>query len=77
MSGKLNSLPSEGGIYGMVAPRSDLSHRYSVFRASDLVRVAEDGTISVRMVNPSSQPVKIYRRTTGSPSSRLEKARNL
>ena len=47
----------------MVAPRSDLSHRYSVFGASELVRVAEDGTIPVRMLNPSSQPVKIYLRT--------------
>ena len=47
----------------MVAPRSDLSHRYSVFGASELVRVAEDGTIPVRMVNPSTQPVKIYCRT--------------
>jgi len=63
VSGKLNSLPSEVGINSMVAPMSDLSHRYSVFGASELVRVAEDGTIPVRMLNPSSQPVKIYLRT--------------
>ena len=63
VSGKLNSLPNVIGINGMIAPRSDLSHRYSVFGAAELVRVAEDGTIPVRIVNISSEPVKIYRRT--------------
>ena len=42
----------------MLAPRTDLCHRYSVFGASELVSVADDGTVPVRMVNPSSQPVK-------------------
>ena len=63
VSGKLNSSPNVIGINGMIAPRSDLSHRYSVFGAAELVRVAEDGTIPIRIVNPSSEPVKIYRRT--------------
>jgi len=66
--GKL-SLVSEGvinqpsEIYGLVTPNSDLPHRYSVFGASELVKVSSHGTIPVRIVNPSSQPVKIYRRT--------------
>ena len=40
-----------------------MPHRYSVFGASELVKVAEDGSIPIRMVNPSAQPVKFYRRT--------------
>ena len=47
----------------MLAPRTNLCHRYSVFGVSELVSVADDGTVPVRIVNPSSQPVKIYRRT--------------
>ena len=39
---------------------SDLPHRYSVFGASELVKVSSDATIPVRMVNPSAQPVKIF-----------------
>ena len=50
-------------IYGLVTPKSDLPHRYSVFGASELVKVSNDATIPVRMVNPSAQPVKIFRRT--------------
>ena len=50
-------------IYGLVTPKSDLPHRYSVFGATELVKVSSDVTIPVRMVNPSAQPVKIFRRT--------------
>lgn len=47
----------------MIVPKSDLCHLYSVFGASELVKVADDGIIPIRLVNPSFQPVKIYRRT--------------
>ena len=57
----VNSSASE--ICGLVTPKSDLPHRYSVFGASELVKVSSDVTIPVRMVNPSAQPVKIFRRT--------------
>ena len=63
ISGELNSLPSAVGINGMIVPKSDLCHRYSVFGASELFEVADDGIIPIRLVNPSFQPVKIYRRT--------------
>ena len=63
VSGELNSLPSAVGINGMIIPKSDSCHRYSVFGASELVSVADDGMIPIRLVNPSFQPVKIYRRT--------------
>ena len=58
--GRLEDLPaSVVSINGMLAPRANLCHRYSVFGASELVSVADDGTVAVRIVNPSSQPVKI------------------
>ena len=36
-----------------------LPEKYSVFNASELVRISDVGTVPIRMVNPSSQPVKI------------------
>lgn len=48
---------------GIIAPRSTLHEKYSVFGASELVRVSEDGIVPIRIINPSFQPVKIYRRT--------------
>ena len=64
----LSSVPkgvstSASEIYRLVTPKSDLPHRYSVFGVSELVKVSSDATIPVRMVNPSAQPVKIFRRT--------------
>ena len=60
---KLNAIPQQSNAIGVVAPRSTLPEMYSVFGASELVRVSEDGTIPMRIINPSSQPVKICRRT--------------
>ena len=59
----LNCLPQRPHASGLVAPRSTLPEKYSVFGASELVRVSDDGKIPIRMINPSAQPVKIYRRT--------------
>ena len=61
--GKLNCLPQRPDAIGFVSPRSSLPEKYSIFGASELVRVSDDGTIPIRMINPSAQPVKIYRRT--------------
>ena len=62
--GRLNAeLPLKETVCGLVVPRNDLPHRYSIFGASELVKVTEDGTIPVRMVNPSARPVKIFRKT--------------
>ena len=63
VSAKLDSVPQISNVTGIVAPRPSLPEKYSVFGASELVCVSEDGTIPVRMINPSFQPVKIYRRT--------------
>ena len=62
--GRLNAeLPSKKIVCGLVVPRNDLPHRYSIFGASELVKVSKDGTLPVRMVNPSGRPVKIFRKT--------------
>ena len=66
--GRLSLMPkgintSASEIYELVKPKSDLPHRYSGFGASELVKVSSDATIPVRMVNPSDQPVKIFRTT--------------
>ena len=63
VSARLNAIPQQSNAIGVVAPRSTLPEKYSVFGASELVRVSEDGTIPMRIINPSSQPVKIHRRT--------------
>ena len=59
----LNCLTQIPNATGLVAPRSTLPEKYSVLGASELVRVSDDGKIPIRMINPSAQPVKIYRRT--------------
>ena len=62
--GRLNAeLPLKKIVCGLVVPRNDLPHRDSIFGASELVKVIEDGTIPVRMVNPSARPVKIFGKT--------------
>ena len=43
--------------------RSDLSHRYSIFGAAEIVHVSENGTIPIRIGNPSAQPSKVFRET--------------
>ena len=60
---RLNSIPQTLYATGIIAPRSTLPEKYSVFGASELVRVSEDGIVPIRLINPSFQPVKIYRRT--------------
>lgn len=50
---RLNSIPQTLNATGIIAPRSTLPEKYSVFGASELVRVSKDGTIPIRMINPS------------------------
>ena len=63
--GRLSSMPkgvntSASEIYELVTPKSDLPHRYSVFGASELVKVSSDATIPVRMVNPPLNQLKFF-----------------
>ena len=73
--GKLKTRPvngQNGGVCGIVIPRSDLPHHYSVFGAADTVKVSENGTIPIRFVNLSGQPVKVFRETRPGDFSSVE-----
>ena len=62
--GRLNAeLPLKKTACRLLVPRIDLPDRCSIFGASKLVKVTEDGTLPVRMVDPSAHPVKIFRKT--------------
>ena len=64
--GKLKTKPANGqngDACGIVIPRSSLPHRYSIFGAAEIVKVSENGTVPIRLVNPSAQPVKVFRET--------------
>jgi len=64
VQGKLNAeLPLKKAVCGLVVPRNDLPHRYSIFGASALVKITENGTLPAIMVNPSSRSVKIFFKT--------------
>ena len=64
--GKLKTTPvngQNGDVCSIVIPRSDLPHRYSIFGAAEIVKVSESGAIPIRLINPSAQPVKVFRET--------------
>ena len=48
---------------GIVTTRSDLSDRYSIIGAAELVKVSDNNTVPIRLMNPTAKPVKVYRRT--------------
>ena len=48
---------------GLVEPRADLTQRYQVIGAAQIVKAWEGTTVPIRLLNPTEQPVKIYRRT--------------
>lgn len=54
---------STSTLVGLVESSSRLIERYSLCGAAALVRVSGDNTIPFRVINPTSQPVTIYRRT--------------
>jgi hypothetical protein len=53
----------ERGVTGLIISRSDLSERYSIFGAAELVKLTEHSTVPIRLVNPMSKAVKIYKGT--------------
>lgn len=50
-------------IIGLINARSDLPERYSIIGAAEIVAISKENTVPVRLLNPTAQPVKIYRRT--------------
>lgn len=57
--------PLKKSVRGLVVPRTDLPHCYSVFGEilAELVKLPEPGTSPVRIVNASARPVVIVRKT--------------
>ncbi|PFX22079.1 Transposon Ty3-I Gag-Pol polyprotein [Stylophora pistillata] len=51
ISGELEDSSNKYGIDGMIVPKPDLSHRYSIFGVSELVSIAEDGTIPISILS--------------------------
>ena len=50
------------GETGVLIPKVNLSERYSIFGASELVKVLEENHVPVRLLNPTANPKKIYRK---------------
>ena len=59
--GKL-SVPVPQGTVGIIDPRAELSDRYHVCGAAELVSLSPSNTVPIRLLNPSTMPVTIYRR---------------
>ena len=54
---------STSSLVNLVESSCRLIERYSLCSAAELVQVSANNTIPFRVINPTSQPVTIYRRT--------------
>lgn len=57
------ALPYSENDLGLVVPRAELTERYQIAGASELVKVSSTNSVPIRLLNPTTQPVRIYRRT--------------
>ena len=48
---------------GFIDTRAELAERYHISGAAQLVKVSNSQTVPIRLLNPTNQPVRIYRRT--------------
>ena len=55
--------PAKSSRVGLVESNPSLAERYSLLGAVALVTISDTNTIPFRVINPTSQPVTIYRRT--------------
>ena len=60
--GKLNT-PFHQGSITIVDARAELSTRYHVCRAAELVSTSISGTVSIRLLTPTNQAVRIFCRS--------------
>ena len=51
------------GEVGLVQSCDDLPSRYNILAATQLVKTWEGNSVPVRLLNPTEQPIKIFRRT--------------
>ena len=62
ISGVVEGTPQTGET-GVLIPKVNLSERYSIFGASELVKVLKENHVPVRLLNPTANPIKIYHKT--------------
>lgn len=62
VSGDLR-LPYTDSDTGLVVPRAELTERYQIAGACELVKVFSTNSVPIRLLNPTTQPVRIYRKT--------------
>lgn len=47
----------------LINPRDELPHRYNIMGATQIVKTWEENSVPVRLLNPTEQPVKVFRNT--------------
>lgn len=52
-----------GDVTGIITPRQEFVDRYQIVGAAEIVQVWDNHSVPIRLLNPTSQPVKIYRCT--------------
>ena len=57
------SAPFDTNTVGCVEPRHELTERYNIIGAAEIVTISEQNTIPIRLLNPTDQPITIYRCT--------------
>lgn len=55
--------PAAKGATGVLEPRQEFVNRYQFAGAAELVTVWENNTVPIRLLNPTNQPIRIYRKT--------------
>ena len=59
ITGKIKSAPI--GMTGIIEPKPDFNSRYNIMAARTLTSVNADNHVTVRLLNPTSSPVKLYK----------------
>ena len=54
------SFPFNKGTVGLITPRKDLLQRYLILGVSELVTVSSNGTVPIRLLNPTEKPVTLF-----------------
>ena len=57
------NIPLPAGCTGFVEPNSRLVEQHHICGASQLASLFPDFTLPIRVLNPTNEPVTIYRRT--------------
>lgn len=55
--------PAAKGTTGIIEPRQEFMERYQLAGAAELVNVWDNNSVPIRLLNPTNQPIQIYRKT--------------